>query len=285
MQKIIIIASSIDAASMNMYEWLRKYFQQTQMFFDSLPVYSYKTNFMEYFLVCIQSSSVYAENIDRDLQAVFGEISTLIFVTKHDSRSGVASYCVHTQGNWNKNELGGNERELAITPVVLKHAIFQELYAQNTSDFEVVHECTHHGPSVQIPSVFVEIGSTHVEWSNTDCGKFVARCLLLVFQSYCGEKTTLKPVVTLFGGTHTCSNILRLCKEDKVLLAHGCANYAILDLTAEIIQKALDKTTLPTQIVIDYKSLDAQKRQKLLGLLDLLGLSYKKLHLFKKELE
>ena len=138
--KVEIIVSKKDAAGMNIAEFLKN---------ENLNGAS--LHFME-------EESVFCEDIDNEIDA-----DLFIFATKHQSASGVPSLCVHTPGNWGKADYGGKDKELGIAPASYLKAAFLklvELSKERELNYEVIQECTHHGPFISKPCMFIEIGST-----------------------------------------------------------------------------------------------------------------------------
>ena len=292
-KSIVLLASTQDTASMNVYNQLKSTWKITEFAFESSSVFVKEFPCYFAYLCLTQKHSVHCENIDKELElALSTSLESIIFITKHDSKSGKPSFSVHTQGNWNKNELGGNPQEIATCPVILKHLLFRALQVQNnlqTEGFDVINECTHHGPSISIPSVFIEIGSTKNEWSRQDAGAVLAHSIETSLQAYGGEELPLKkkPPKTIigFGGTHTCSNFTRLVTEDKIYLSHVCPEYALDTLEPQLILQAIQKSTRPAISVVDWKGMSSMKRQKILEFLQNLNLPYIILGDLKKELD
>lgn len=282
---IALLASTQDAASMNVYGQLIARWQKTGTTFESAPIYVQQSLHLSAYLFVTAKRSVHCEHIDDSLAAAIGtRPDALIFITKHDSKSGRPSFSVHTQGNWTAADLGGIPREVAITPVVLKHELYRELQRQNdVPGFEVVNECTHHGPSLQTPSAFIEIGSVLEHWQNPACGAVLARALETVLARYRGEiPADQRPIVLGVGGTHTCSNFARLVNEDRIYLSHVCPEYALDGLQAETIQHAQLRSTLSPIIILDWKGMNSAQRQAIIAGLSRLGIAYQTLADLKK---
>lgn len=295
---IALLASTQDAASMNVYNILKSNpteWKPTPIEFEETTVYV--KEFPHYFayLLLTPNRSVHVEHIDVEIEdALSSPIDALIFITKHDSKSARPSFSVHTQGNWNKNELGGNPNEIATCPVVLKHILFKQLEKLNKLDgFEVVNECTHHGPSISVPSMFIEIGSTKTEWERNDAGQIIANALSAGLTIYSGEldhNYATKPTIIGLGGTHTCSNYARLISEDKALLSHVCPTYAIDTLSANMIKQAIAKSTTTNTImqplvVIDWKSMSAPQREYVISILTKENIPYIRINDLKTQLD
>ena len=270
--KICFVVSETDVAGMNMFEHIK----------DSFTVISgiltHKTDYATYELHTISGESIHAENIENRLDA-----NLLIFLTKHASKSGIASYSTHTQGNWDTNEYGGNPQEVAPCPVVLKDLFFHEMKSFNP-EYEVVQEVTHHGPSVTVPSVFVEIGSAHDQWKDPKNGEFMKNVILTVINSYVGENTD-KPVYMGLGGQHTCTNYERLVSSNDIIIGHVCPTRAITSITHKTILHAVKQHTIHPTILLDWKSMKGPDKKHILAELELAGLPYVRLDHLKKEID
>lgn len=283
---IALLASKQDAASMNVYEQLAVHWQQTSTILEKTAVYCKILGENKVYLFLTQKSSVYCEHIDKEIEQILcAKIDALIFITKHASKSGRPSFCVHTQGNWDRADLGGNQKEVATCPVALKHTLFRALERENNLDgFEVVNECTHHGPSIETPSMFIEIGSTTAEWARLDAGTVLAKAVERGLTYYNGESNPQQiPVIFGFGGTHTCSNFARLVSTDKIFLSHVCPEYALDSITDIVIKQAILKSTLKPQCVVDWKGMNATQRQKIVAMLQAIHADCKTLAQLKKE--
>ena len=133
---IAIITSKQDLAGINIAEELEK---------ENLVKYD-----AEHYI--IEEKPVDAEDIDKMIEA-----DLFIFATKHESKSGIPSLSVHSPGNWGIAELGGKDNQLSICPAnYLKEALIF-LEKNNNIDFDVVQECTHHGPYLEKPCFFISV--------------------------------------------------------------------------------------------------------------------------------
>ena len=221
----------------------------------------------------------------------------LVFLSRHASASKIPSYCVHTQGNWGPADLGGSPNTLGIVPVYFKNQFYVNLVASNTKHsesqpdalvFDCVHEATHHGPDLDIPAVFVELGSSIEQWVDTQYGEVLIEALVRTLQEYTGENITVElPIIFGIGGSHTCTNFLSLSAQGLILLGHVCPNYALDYLTIDMVNQAILKTTGDLTrliVVVDYKSLNSAQRAVVSDVLSRSGVDWVKLKLLKSEL-
>ena len=201
------------------------------------------------------------------------DVETDLFVvaSTHKSETNKCSLTVHPTGNWGPAKVGGNEHELSFTNATALKIGLQGLQKTSLEGFEVSGEVTHHGPTNwKTPLIFIEIGSTEKEWVNESAGSAVAGAVADIndnqeeFDSYIG-----------FGGLHYCPAFNRIILEGKVALGHIAPKYAISYLDEKIIQEAFDKSNA-IGAIIDWKGLKSGERAKVIGILENLGIDWKK---------
>ncbi len=173
---IAIISSSKDKASVNIKENLinNLNFNKLEEQFDNNDIFQNKINDKNIKLYTINSELVHAEDIDKKIGA-----DLFVFISKHSAKEERKSLTLHPLGNFGKNELGGKEKTLCIAPSIYLKNIFNEL-DKNSQDsgFEASLEATHHGPYLEKPVLFIEIGTTEKEWTDKNAGNIIAKTLV-----------------------------------------------------------------------------------------------------------
>lgn len=265
-----VIVSTKDPAGMNIRECLIRLFdfKEIEDRFDDNTVFL-KNNIKLY---TTSKDSIYCENIDEKIE---GDI--IIFATKHASANNVHSLSVHTQGNWNRAELGGKERQLCVCPAALLKLGMIELEKQNKNqEYEIIQECTHHGPFLaKKPSMFIEIGSDEKQWKDKEAGNAVARTVINIIDKYENEKNNYKSALGI-GGLHHTPSFKRIITETNIAIGHVCPKYMLEFLDKEMILQALEKTTPKAELVIvDWKGLGMYK-EKVKNILNEIGVEWKK---------
>ena len=51
-------------------------------------------------------------------------------------------------------------------------------------NFQITLECTHHGPFIDKPCIFIEIGSTENEWKNRKAGFIIAKTIKEIINEF-----------------------------------------------------------------------------------------------------
>ena len=185
------------------------------------------------------------DNLDSRWQEYTGEqVTEVIFPSRHVAASGQPSLTVHPIGvmyhGVDEEVPFGGKPGRAPPPNTRLGPWFRELLAideQNIRDtFEISLEVTHHGPWLNAPSLFIEIGSTPNEWPNEIAAKLLAdviwRGLGLDGNTGIGgwdeETNRGEKVVVGFGGGHYAIRLCSVAANAGIWIGHMLANYALV---------------------------------------------------------
>jgi D-aminoacyl-tRNA deacylase len=223
--------------------------------FDSNPVHRLDN----VVLYTIDELHITAEHLDKKINA-----EKFIFATTHRSRDQKPSLCVHSIGNWNTASLGGRVATLVPPmPDEMKEAL-RFLDNNKPAEFEVTMEATHHGPYLERPAMFIEIGSTEKEWTMSSVGSIIARAIMRTV-----EKRKHYAARLLLGGTHYNHAALKIMLRSDLAVGHICPKHALEFLNKDL----LAQTT--TDILLDWKGLGHHK-ERVIQLLVKNNRTYKK---------
>lgn len=278
MQTIAIISSSKDPAGINIRSNLIKLsdFEKTNEKFDGNDVFQFvKIPNKTVNLYTTDDDLIFSENIDREIIA-----DAFIFASKHRSKENTKSFAVHPIGNWGNAEFGGKEKLLCFSSAILMKNLFVELNSiAKDSSYELTMEATHHGPYVEKPSVFVEIGSTENEWNEMENGGIIARTIM----GSLNNKNHNFRIAVGIGGPHYCNNLNKIILRTDIAFSHICPKYHLGKLDENLIRQAIAKTKEKTDfIVLDWKGLGGEK-QKIVEMLKNLNLEFKRTDQILKE--
>ncbi len=213
----------------------------------------------------IDEDNIYAENIDEKLDANF-----ILFASKHQSKEHTKTLSVHVPGNWTKAELGGMTGKACQTSALFFKHIFQILNKNaESSGYLCTLECTHHGPYLQVPCCFIEIGSGIGEWQDEKAAEIIARTINEAIKSFDYDEANKKFKSAIgIGGLHYCPNFNKIQLNSEYALGHIIPKYS-LPLTPEILEEALNKTIeKPKIIILDWKGLGkSEQRQAVMKIL------------------
>lgn len=225
----------------------------------------------------IEKDTIFHENIDKEIDA-----DLFIFATKHQGKSGIKTLSCHTQGNWAKAEYGGEDRKLCVAPINFLKEALVKLEEVNNSDeykdlgYDVVTECTHHGPYLEKPCMFIEIGATEEEWKHEKVGKIIANVIKYLVDNADEINSKQYKSAVAIGGLHTMPNFKKVLLSPNVSIGHCCPKYMLEFLDLDMLKQAVDKTLPKAEmIIIDWKGLGPYK-EKVTKLCEELGLEVKR---------
>lgn len=268
---VAIISSSKDLAGVNIRKNLIESFnfKKINEKFGNNDVYEYnKIENKNIKLYLTNNDLIFSENIDKEINA-----DILIFASKHRSKENTPSFAMHAIGNWGKAEFGGKEKGLCPSSAVLLKNLFIEL-SRNASetDYELTLEATHHGPYVEKPAVFVEIGSAEKEWNDKENGEIIAKTIM----NGLDNKNNNYKIAVGIGGPHYPVNFNKAVLRTDIAISHICPKYHLQDLDENLIKQAIEKTVEKIDfILLDWKGLGT-KKQRIVDMLKNLDLEMKR---------
>lgn len=272
---ILIVASRKDLASINIKrQILNRYnFNETTEDFQANLIYTAEVHGKDIKLVTLSVDSVYAQNITD----FFPDAELIVFISRHSSASGTPTLSVHTPGNLGEAKAGGIPQKVSVSPTnamrdALKAMVrFKE---EMQLDYEVSYECTHHGPSLKVPTMFAELGSSPKQWKDLEAAAAVAHATMEAVSKF--GKFPAEAVIGI-GGPHYNTKFTRIALENDVAFGHMIPKYAIPNVDLEIVKQCLEKTLEEVEfVVLDWKGIRSKHKPKLVEMLRKTGVPFKK---------
>ncbi|MBN1861182.1 MAG: D-aminoacyl-tRNA deacylase [Candidatus Thermoplasmatota archaeon] len=214
-------------------------------------------------IVTIPDKKIRHENIDIEVQThLHLDPRITIFLSRHRSKMGEPTLTVHPIGNFGDAEFGGQPRTLVPaaprTMVSLLRLIKYNLSITNL-EYQVCYEVTHHGPLLKIPTLFVEVGSTEVQWQKKEPASIIATSLLQMFSKFHYEEQCPSdiPVLLGIGGGHYAPRFTDVAFQKNVAFGHMIPSYHINPDTIDwpILQQAIQATPNFSGVYLHKKAL------------------------------
>jgi D-aminoacyl-tRNA deacylase len=272
---ILMAASKKDAASLNIKKQILNHynFNETAENFEGNPIYTAEINGRKVKLVTLNEESVYAQNITD----YFENLELVVFISRHSSESGTPTLSVHTPGNLGAADLGGLPRRVSVSPAnAMREALkaLKQFRDELRLDYEVCYECTHHGPSLNVPAMFVELGSSPKQWNDLKAAEAVAHAAIKAISTF--GKAEAKAVLGI-GGPHYNSKFTRIALENAIAFGHMIPKYAIPYVNGEILRQCVEKTLEKVECaILDWKGIKGEHKSKLIEMLNEVGLPAQK---------
>jgi D-aminoacyl-tRNA deacylase len=273
---ILLVASSKDIASLNIAKHILKNypFKKTAETYQNNPVFSTDINGKKVSYIMLNEESVNAQHLPE----TYTNLNLIVFLSRHSSASGTPTLSVHTPGNFSTAELGGLAKKVSVSPATAMQNVLKALmYFKEGMNlpYEVSYECTHHGPSLNVPTMFVELGSSEKQWHDPKAAEAVAHAAMSAIGKFgASEKTAVIGI----GGTHYNQRFTRMALEDKAVFGHMVPKYAVPNVNAEMLRQCVERTLEKVdRAVLDWKGIKSADKPQLLKALKEAELSYKKI--------
>ena len=235
----LIIASEKDTASINLRDRLLEMSSWIESgSFDNNEMWTISEDYGDFCrkgtqLITIQDLHIYAEGIDKKWQKENNkEIDNIVFLSRHKAASGRPSLTVHPIGNWGNADYGGKEAEVSGATPGWMTGLLLKIRENRIDGYDVCFEATHHGPFLQTPTMFLEIGSSESEWEKKEPARALIKSLLEL-QRADGIR------VIGIGGGHYTPRFTEAAFSHEVCFGHMVANYGVPVLTSSLIKKAI----------------------------------------------
>ena len=235
----LIISSEADTASINLRDRLLEMAEWNEIgSFDDRTMWTLAKNYGGFCkkgtcLITIKELHIYAEKIDKVWETQFGrKIDNIVFLSRHKAASGRPSLPVHPIGNWGTAEYGGKESKVSGAAPEWMTGLLLNIRNNRISGYDVCFEATHHGPLLETPTMFLEIGSSESEWGKKEPARALIKSLL-----------KLEPAeginVIGIGGGHYTPRFTEAAFSHEVCFGHMVANYGVSVLSPKLLPAAL----------------------------------------------
>lgn len=218
---------------------------------------------------------------DDDIKDV--DADCFIAINVHSLDDYQRRICVHPCGNWNKKwyisddkHLGGKEKTLAKSSGELLKQVYISLLKNNhLGNYRVNIECTHHGPNISKPIVFLEIGTSFQEWTNREVSKVIINTIKDTIRNIGIRQNK---VVIALGGDHYMQRISYLMRNSNLAVSHMCPSNNIAYFNDKMLNESFNKTKENVDFVVLDLPCIAPYNLKITKLLKKAKIPYQYLH-------
>ena len=218
-------------------------------------------------IMTIPELHIYAENVDLEAERFGICLDEVIFMSRHKAASAIPTLTVHPIGNYNNADFGGrNETLVKAAPASMTDAL-RILSKKDTEGFQVSFEVTHHGPYLDKPTFFIEIGSDESMWGNVRAAEILAKTILSI------EDNDFPSVIGI-GGGHYAPRFTEISNAYEVNFGHMLPGYAFNGLNDdEFIEKVklASDATGTKMIYLHKKSMKKSEASRLSDLMVSVG--------------
>ncbi|MCL2607437.1 MAG: D-aminoacyl-tRNA deacylase [Methanomassiliicoccaceae archaeon] len=256
----LLLCSEEDTASVNIRDSLTSFRK-----WESDGKFLYYENMA---IASIPKTHIYAENVDNIAKDAGMKANEMIFLSRHKAVSGIPTLTVHPIGNFNDAEFGGRPRTLVKASPATMTSLLRSLSSADTGIFKVSFEVTHHGPCVDIPATFIEIGSDRPQWNDKSAAAIIANALL---------DHEEKDYITVIGigGGHYAPRFTEIALNRKMNFGHMIPEYAFKDLDENELVRMITDSAEKSGTGLAYihkKSMKADMVKRVVNAIELCGI-------------
>ena len=238
----LIISSEADTASINLRDRLLEMSEwKEDGEFDNRTIWELVNDSGDFCkkgtrLITIEELHIHAEGIDKKwINQTNLDIENIVFLSRHKAASGRPSLTVHPIGNWGTADYGGKEGEISGATPEWMTGLLLNIRKNRIPGYDVCFEATHHGPLLETPTMFLEIGSSESEWEMKEPAEALVKSLLEL------EPATGVNVIGIGGGHYT-PRFTEAAFSHEVCFGHMVANYGVPVLNPELVTKAISRS-------------------------------------------
>ncbi len=205
------------------------------------------------------------DEIVKDLHSC----DAVIVLSKHKSASQIPCLTAHYPGNVSTADYGGMNETLSVGCGSLFKRYLQFLaQAAEGNDISLVAEQDHHGPTLDIPTLYVEIGSSEQQWNNSEYAEMVARAVKLTIDHFASNPFGKETFIAI-GNTHYPKKFTDMMVKEEYSFSHIFSKHAAEKLTSSILEQALNKSLERViGVVLDWKTLKQPIRNNIIKFAD-----------------
>ena len=194
-------------------------------------------------ILLIDDLHILADGIDKEHEANTGfSVDEVLVLSKHASASEVPALTLHAIGVPGETPHGerarsGGIKGQAVPPSRRFGDMFRTMRkiaieASLDKEYDITLEATHHGPLLDSPTLYLEIGSDEERWTDSRAARVWAQtisiCLGMSKNAQKREWSGEGDVMIGLGGGHYAPRHKAVISETEVWVGHILANYAIV---------------------------------------------------------
>lgn len=206
----------------------------------------------------------------------------LVFLSRHKSEAEVDAFTTHSLGNWRPSaDFGGKPKLLSFAAPTLMLSVLRNI-SKIEEPIEKTYEATHHGPLLNTPSLFVEIGGSEKMVGNKPMAEKLADAALASVANAMNNAVEYEKVAIGIGSNHYPEKFSRLALDKGYAFSHILPKYAILNddgsNNLDVLAQALERSSEKPEIaVVDWKSLNSVMKEQTIKKLNEIGLDNEKI--------
>lgn len=254
----LLVCSEVDLPSVNMRAALRRMRDWEDMGEADGVSYASCGNDV---IMSIPDMHIYRENLDKEAEAFGVKVDSVVVMSKHSAKSGRPALTVHPIGNYHHADYGGRSDTLVqSSPMEMTDALRAIASRSEDPGVQVCFEVTHHGPYLEKPTFYIEIGSDETHWGDLPSAEILAH-VILEAEGHDG----CRPLVGIGGGHYT-PRFTEAALGSRVAFGHMIPNYQLEGRDDEDIARMIGdacRATGTDSVYIHRKSMKGPEEHRI----------------------
>jgi D-aminoacyl-tRNA deacylase len=220
-------------------------------------------------MVSIPDMHIRHERLDSEVRDFGFSPDEVIVMSKHSAKSGQPALTAHPIGNYHENQFGGRERALVkAAPAAMTDALRRILSYNDMDGTQTCFEVTHHGPWMDRPTFYIEIGSDESNWGNDHAAEVLAHVIADLDPDYDA------PRMVGVGGGHYAPRFTEVAAKFRVSFGHMLPVYQMEGRDDEdiirMVRDACEATETRT-VYVHRKSMKKPEERRITELIQSAG--------------
>lgn len=215
----LIVCSEADLPSVNMRASLLRMHEWEDL--GSFDGSSYMSS-GDCLMMSIPDMHIRHDGLDREAERFGIKVDSVIVMSRHSAKSGRPALTAHPIGNYHEAEHGGRSETLVrACPAEMTDAVRRIHEYNRDPGVQTCFEVTHHGPYLDKPTFYIEIGSDESHWGDMHSAELLAHVISDL------EPHDEYPSLVGIGGGHYAPRFTEAVLSSKVNFGHMIPNYQL----------------------------------------------------------
>ena len=263
----LLVCCPQDIPSTNMASFLKRKGDWEDMGSDGTNSYMSRGDDV---MITIPGLHITSEDVDSAAKAFGIEVDEVVFMSRHKAASAIPTLTVHPIGNYRAADFGGRPETLVKASASSMSQALRLISRYNDTElFKVSFEVTHHGPYLETPTYFIEIGSDETNWGNVRAAEILGR----VLEETQPSDSHLTAIGV--GGGHYAPRFTEMVLGYKIDIGHMVPGYQLDgmddDTVVDYIRKASEATGGTKCVYLHKKAFKKSEQHRMEDLIGSMG--------------
>ncbi len=219
-------------------------------------------------LISFEREILYVKSCD---ELGVSDFDYVVALSRHSGTPHRPILTAHVPGNFGQARYGGEHFKLGIAiPSLMKEYLLAASKKVAGTGYSVGFEPTHHGPTIEKPLAFLEIGCDETAWNDPDGIKIAVESVMEALENWTIGKYV--PAIA-FGGPHVNDHFTKVELTTEYAIGHAARKLDAGWVDKTMVEQAIERNGEPPEVaIVDNKGLRGEDRERIESALREIGL-------------